>query len=232
MSVAALVLAAGRGERLGHDLSKAFVPLAGKPVLLYALEAMAAMQEIDCILPVVAASDFGHYRRVASALRAGPKLAEPVAGGAERQASVRAGLEALPRDASLVAIHDAARPLVRAAAVARVVAAARREGAAILAFPVPDTLKIVRGGRVVATPERAECYAAQTPQVFRVELLREALAKADAEGRLASDDAQLVEWLGAPVAIVEGDPDNLKLTHPEDFAVAERWLAARKGQPA
>jgi 2-C-methyl-D-erythritol 4-phosphate cytidylyltransferase len=145
---------------------------------------------------------------------------------------VRAGLEALPREASLVAIHDAARPLVRVAAVARVLATARREGAAILAFPVPDTLKIVRDGRVIATPERAHCYAAQTPQVFRVELLREALAKADAEGRLASDDAQLVEWLGAPVAIVEGDPDNLKLTHPEDFAVAERWLAAREGQPA
>ena len=232
MSVAAVILAAGRGERLGHDLPKAFVPLAGKPVLLRALEAMAAVQEIDCILPVVAASELGHYRRVASALGAEPRLAEPALGGAERQDSVRAGLEALPREASLVAIHDAARPLVRVAAVARVLATARREGAAILAFPVADTLKIVRDGRVIATPERAHCYAAQTPQVFRVELLREALAKADAEGRLASDDAQLVEWLGAPVAIVEGDPDNLKLTHPEDFAVAERLLAAREGQPA
>lgn len=231
MSVAALVLAAGRGERLGHDLPKAFVPLAGRPVLLHALEALAAVQEIDCIVPVLAASELDRYRSLAAELPAGLKLVEPVVGGAERQDSVRAGLAALPRDASLVAIHDAARPLIRAGAVARVLAAARREGAAILAFPVRDTIKMVRGGRVLATPDRAECYAAQTPQVFRVELLREALAKADAEGRLASDDAQLVEWLGATVAIVEGDPDNLKLTHPEDFAVAERWLAARRGQP-
>jgi len=119
MSVAALVLAAGRGERLGHDLPKAFVPLAGRPVLLRALEAMAAVQEIDCILPVVAASELDRYYRMVSELRAEPRLAGPVAGGAQRQDSVRAGLEALPRDASLVAIHDAARPLVRPAAVAR-----------------------------------------------------------------------------------------------------------------
>ena len=234
MSVAALVLAAGRGERLGHGLPKAFVSLAGKAVLLHALEAMAAVQEIDCIVPVVGASELGRYHRMASAWALGPdsRLAEPVIGGAERQDSVRAGLEALPGHVSLVAVHDAARPLVRAGAVERVLAAARREGAAILAFPVRDTIKLARGGRVISTPERADCYAAQTPQVFRVELLREALAKADAEGRLASDDAQLVEWLGAPVAIAEGDPDNLKLTYPEDFAVAERWLAAREGQPA
>ena len=113
---------------------------------------------------------------------------------------------------------------MRPEAVARVVAAARRDGAAILAVPIPDTIKRVREGRVIETPERAECWAAQTPQVFRVDLLREALAKASAEGRVATDDAQLVEWLGVSVTVVAGDPDNRKLTTAEDLAAAERSL--------
>ena len=96
-------------------------------------------------------------------------------------------------------------------------------------MPVSDTIKRVRAGRVVETPPRAECWAAQTPQVFRVELLREALAKAGAEGRTATDDAQLVEWLGVAVAVVEGDPDNWKLTLPEDLAAAEQRLQATRG---
>ena len=226
MSVAALVLAAGRGERLGHDLPKAFIPLAGKPMLLHALEALAAAPEVELVVPVVARRDFARLRGLEAALAAIPKLGAPVAGGAERQDSVRAGLAALPEDVVLVAVHDAARPLVSPGAVGRVVAAARRDGAAILAAPVRDTIKRVRGGRVVETPARAECYAAQTPQVFRVEVLREALAKATAAGVHGTDDAEIVERLGVSVTIVEGDSRNLKVTHPEDLVVAERWLAA------
>ena len=101
-----------------------------------------------------------------------------------------------------------------------------RRGAAILAVPVADTIKRVQAGRVIETPPRPECWAAQTPQVFRVELLREALAKASALGRVATDDSQLVEWLGIRVAVVEGDTDNWKLTRPEDLAAAERRLEA------
>jgi 2-C-methyl-D-erythritol 4-phosphate cytidylyltransferase len=147
-----------------------------------------------------------------------------VVGGAERQDSVRAGLKALPEGAELVAVHDAARPLVRPEDVTRVVEAARRDGAAILATPVRDTVKRVRQGRVIETPERSECWAAQTPQVFRVRILREAMAKAAADGVVGSDDAQIVERLGVPVTVVEGDPRNIKLTFPEDLAVLERWL--------
>ncbi|MGI9590642.1 MAG: 2-C-methyl-D-erythritol 4-phosphate cytidylyltransferase, partial [Myxococcota bacterium] len=157
-----------------------------------------------------------------------PKLAEPVAGGAERQDSVRAGVEALPDDAELVVVHDAARCLVRPEAVSRVIAVARQEGAAILAVPARDTIKRVAGTRIVETPARAECWTAQTPQVFRTELLREGLAKAAADGYLGTDDAELVERLGVAVHVVPGDPDNLKLTHPEDLAVAERILEARR----
>jgi 2-C-methyl-D-erythritol 4-phosphate cytidylyltransferase len=97
---------------------------------------------------------------------------------------------------------------------------------------VRDTIKRVREGRVVETPPRAECWAAQTPQVFRVEILREALAKAEAEGVIGTDDAQLVEALGVEVRIVPGDPDNLKITGPEDLALAERLLALRRGAAA
>src|SRR5262245_28311869 len=229
MSVAALVLAAGRGERLGQPLPKAFVPLAGRP-LLHALAGMAAVPAIERVVPVIARADRARWDALGPALAAIPKLAPPVTGGAERQDSVRAGLDALADAVEWVAVHDAARPFVRPAAVARVLAAARESGAAILAVPVADTIKRVQGGRVLETPPRSECWAAQTPQVFRVELLREALAKASAQGRVATDDAQLVEWLGVTVAVVEGDADNWKLTRPEDLAAAERRLAADGGR--
>jgi len=235
MSVAALVLAAGRGERFGQRVPKAFVALAGRPLLLHALAGIAAAPVIARVVPVIARADLARWEGLRPELAAIPKLAAPAFGGAERQDSVRAGLEALPGGVEWVAVHDAARPFVRPDAVARVVAAARASGAAILAAPVADTIKRVRSGRVVETPPRSECWAAQTPQVFRVELLREALAKASALGRVATDDSQLVEWLGVPVAVVEGDADNWKLTRPEDVPEAERRLlaacAAGDGQP-
>jgi 2-C-methyl-D-erythritol 4-phosphate cytidylyltransferase len=224
MSVAALVLAAGRGERLGGGTPKAFVPLAGRPLLWHALAAMAAAPVIERVVPVIARADLSRWERLAPELSGLPKLAPPAFGGAERQDSVASGLAALGVSTVWVAVHDAARPFVRPEAVARVVEAARSGGAALLAVPVTDTIKRVRAGRVVETPPRPECWAAQTPQVFRVDLLREALAKARAEGRTATDDAQLVEWLGVPVAVVEGDPDNWKLTLPQDLAAAEERL--------
>ncbi len=227
MSVAALVLAAGRGERLGHTLPKAFVPLADAPVLVHALRAIAAATEVDRVVPVVAERDLARYAALSADLASIPKLSAPVVGGAERQDSVRAGLETLGDDFELVVVHDAARPLVRVGAVAAVIAAARASGAAILAVPARDTIKRVRAGRVVETPVRAECFVAQTPQVFRVEVLREALAKAAADGLVGTDDAQIVERLGVAVQVVEGDADNLKLTRPDDLLVAERWLTGR-----
>jgi len=228
MSVVALLLAAGRGERFGHELPKAFVPLAGRPLILHALEALARVPELDRIVPVAAAEELPRLREVLAEAGPQPKLSEPVAGGAARQDSVRAGVAALAEDAEWVAVHDAARCLVRPETVSRAIAVARREGAAILAVPTRDTIKRVLGTRIVETPSRAECWAAQTPQIFRVELLREALAKAEADGYLGTDDAELVERLGVAVHVVPGDSDNLKLTHPEDLVVAERILQERQ----
>jgi 2-C-methyl-D-erythritol 4-phosphate cytidylyltransferase len=242
MSVAALILGAGRGERLRASLvvgeserapdlpealPKAFVSLAGRCLLLRSIEAVAASPEVDLVVPVVAREGMRHLAALESELRRIPKLRPAVAGGVERQDSVRLGLEALPAEVTHVAVHDAARPLVRPRDVSRVVRAARSRGAALLAVPVRDTIKRVEAGRVVGTPPRSECYAAQTPQAFRIEWLRAALAKADAEGILATDDATLVERLGVEVEVVEGDPSNLKITSAEDLDLAEIWLRRR-----
>src|SRR5690606_16148298 len=142
MRVAALVLAAGRGERLAAGVPKAFLPLAGRPLVLRAVEALAACPEIECVVPVVGAD--ARERWAALAPAGGGRVRAAVTGGAERQDSMRAGLAALPEGVDLVAIHDAARPLVRPGDVARVVAAAAHTGAALLATPVRDTLKRVR----------------------------------------------------------------------------------------
>jgi 2-C-methyl-D-erythritol 4-phosphate cytidylyltransferase len=242
MTVAALVLGAGSGERLRESLRvgeskrvegaaevlpKAFVPLAGRCLLLRSLEAVAASAEVNLVVPVVAREAMQRLAGLESELRQIPKLRPAVAGGEERQDSVGCGLEALPGEVTHVAVHDAARPLVRPGDVSRVVRAARSCGAALLAIPVRDTIKRVEAGRVVATPPRSECYAAQTHQVFRVDWLRDALAKAEAEGVRGTDDASLVERLGVAVEVVEGDPANLKITSAEDLALAEVWLRRR-----
>jgi len=222
MRIAALVLAAGRGERLGARLPKALLALAGRPLLLHAIEALGACAELEAIVPVVPSAELA---RCAELVRDRPRVWAPVAGGAERQDSMRAGLAALPPDVELVAVHDAARPLVRPGDVSAVVAAARDHGAALLAVPLRDTLKRVRDGQVAETLPRVACWAAQTPQVFRADWLREALSKAEADGFQGTDDAQLVERLGIAVRVVEGDPRNLKITWPEDLEIAEALLA-------
>lgn len=227
MSTAALVLAAGRGERLGAAAPKGFVELAGVPLIVHALEAIAGASEIERVIPVISAAEMERFAALAPRLRRIEKLAGPVAGGRERQDSVAAGLAAVPSGCEWVAVHDAARPLVRSRDVSRVVLTAWRSGAAILAIPVRDTVKRVQGGRVVATPPRSECFAAQTPQVFRCEVLREALAKAAADAFVGTDDAELVERLGVEIEVVDGSPRNLKITRPEDLAIAELWLRER-----
>lgn len=221
MRVAALVLAAGRGERFGAPVPKAFLSLGGRPLVVRAIEALAARPEVERIVPVLPAADLARWNALARDFAGARKLAEAVAGGAQRQDSMRAGLATLPADLEWVAVHDAARPLLRAEQVGRVLDAAARTGAALLAVPVRDTLKRVDAGRITATLDRSETWAAQTPQVFRLSLLRTALAKADADGFIGTDEAQLVERLGVPVAVAEGDVRNLKITWPEDLELAE-----------
>ncbi len=220
MSTAAILLCAGRGERLGADVPKAFVPLAGRPLFAWSLAALQACPAVDAIVVVgplpttreLLAASGGSFDRVVAF----------VEGGAERQHSVARGLAAVPAEHAFVAVHDAARALVTPGVIARAIAAGREHGAAIAAVPLADTLKQVADGRIVATPPRAGLWLAQTPQVFRRDWLEAAHAAATAT---ATDDAALVEAQGHGVRVAEGDPLNFKITTPADHALAEAWLA-------
>jgi len=219
LSVVALLLCAGRGERLGLGVDKALAPLAGRPLFAWSLETLERSAAVHRVVVV------GPVRRLRDALAAcglaARKIVGWVEGGRERQESVARGLAALPDDATLVVVHDAARALVTTDLVSRVVADALQHGAALAAVPLADTLKQGRLGAVERTVPRAGLWCAQTPQAFR----RDWLTAAHAGGiRGATDDAALIEALGHPVRLVEGDALNLKITTPRDLELAEAWL--------
>lgn len=226
MDWGAVIVAAGRGTRMGAADNKIFLPLSGRPVLAHALEAFERCATVSRIAIVVAS---GEEARIAEIARGNgiAKLAAIVPGGAERQDSVYLGLEAL--DTEGVLVHDAARPLVTPAQIEACCLAAEAHGASALAVPVKDTIKIAdEDGFIVATPERRTLRAVQTPQAFRREELMEAHRLARADGAAATDDAMLLERLGRKVAIVDGDYGNLKITTPEDLPVAELLLSRRR----
>lgn len=225
MQVAALLMAAGRGERMGAERPKCFVPLAGRPLFLHSLSTFARLASAPQLVLVVPPG----WEQEAATLCAGLPLPCPplvVAGGSERTQSVRAGLEALvvaPPD--LVAIHDAARPLVSLAIIEQTLITAAEMGAALAATPLTDTLK--RAGddlRVTETPSRHGLWRAQTPQAFRYQLICDAHRRAEKLGLAATDDAMLVESLGHPVRLCPDSAYNIKVTTPEDLVVAERLL--------
>ncbi len=217
--VGLIIVAAGRGERLGQD--KAWLPLGDRPVVAHSLAALA-VAPVERAVVVVAAGRLDVGRALA-ARAAVPTVA--VVGGARRQDSVRHGLAALG-PCEWVVVHDAARPFADHALLVRALEAARATGAAVTAVPVKDTIKRVRGGRVVETLPRAELWAVQTPQVFRGELLARAHREIAVE---ATDDAALVEQLGVPVAVAEGAYANIKLTTPDDLVLARLLWQQRAG---
>ena len=219
--VAALVLAAGQGERLGHALPKGFVPLAGQTLVERSIHALSDSGIFSLIQPVLAAAEFERFDALGIDAEG---LVHRVAGGKERQDSMRAGLSALPANIEFVAVHDAARCLVSAPDLRAVVAAARESGAALLGERARDTIKRVAEGRVIETPDRSSLWVAQTPQVIRRDWLEAAMENALQEGRRGTDDAQLVEWLGHPVVMVEATRPNPKITRPEDLLLAEAIL--------
>jgi 2-C-methyl-D-erythritol 4-phosphate cytidylyltransferase len=225
LRAAAVIVAAGKSVRFGAT-DKLFAPLAGLPVLAYALDAVEHARLIRDVILVVGEQT----RAAAEELIAGgpwPKVQAIVQGGDRRQDSVAAGVAAVPADIDVIAIHDGARPLAPPALFDRCVEMASREGAAIAALPIADTLKRVEGERIVATVPRQGLWAAQTPQAFRRTLLLEALARiGDAE---VTDDAAMVEHLGFPVSVVLGATSNIKVTLPDDLAVAEALLMHRPG---
>jgi 2-C-methyl-D-erythritol 4-phosphate cytidylyltransferase len=223
MNALAIIVAAGRGERMGASRPKAFLDLAGQPLLLRSALAFEAAPSVDAIVAVVPAAEIEAARAILAPLR---KLRAVVAGGSRRQDSVLEGLKQAPDGfAGAVLVHDAARPLVDVPLVEGVVRAAAETGAALPVLPLVDTIKRVRDGRVVETVDRAELGGAQTPQGFRFALLVEAYEAAFRDRVALTDEAMAVERLGRPVQAVPGSPLNKKITTAEDLAWAEGVLS-------
>lgn len=228
-AVGVIVVAAGTGSRLGADVPKAFVPLAGVPLLGHALRGALACPDVAEVVVVAPtgwledADAVCRWARSPSSEQSPGAPVRVVAGGAERGDSVAAGLAALSDRVGVVLVHDAARCLAPAGVFGRVVDAVRGGAVAVVpGVPVVDTIKQVdSAGRVVGTPERSHLRAVQTPQGFR----RDVLERAHAESSEATDDAGLVERLGETVLVVEGDPRALKVTTPADLEAAARILA-------
>lgn len=221
---AAVVVAAGSATRM-QGIDKMLVPLAGVPVVLRSVRALAASDCIDSLVIVTRTECMETLRTLCAEVS---KPVTVVAGGASRPESVLAGLAALPEGTELAAIHDGARPLVTQAVIAEAVEAAGRYGAAAPAVPVHDTIKQAENGIVRATPERKTLFAVQTPQVFDVKLLKTVLRAAMERGIALTDDCSAVEAAGKPVVLTQGCEENLKITTPVDLTLAEAVLKRRK----
>jgi 2-C-methyl-D-erythritol 4-phosphate cytidylyltransferase len=232
MLTAAIVVAGGTGSRLGLSGGKQLALLLGVPVLSWALLALDAVDDIGHIVVVCPAERLEEYRATAVGLLG---LSAPVtfaASGETRQASVASGLDAVPAGFALVAVHDGARPLLEPATVDRaleVLASTPEADGIVIGHPAVDTMKVVRDGWIESTPERSNLWVAQTPQIFRTEVFRDALLHAEKIGFLGTDDSAVVEYAGGRVLVCEGSRDNIKVTVTEDIALAEAALSRRRG---
>ena len=220
----AVIVAAGSASRMG-GIDKVMATLGGEPMIL---RTVRTFQECDAIGEIVVVTRQDLIMPITDLCREFSKVKAVVVGGASRQESVQLGLNSLSPDAQLAAIHDGARPLVTWQVIDRTVRAAHTYGAAAPAVPVKDTIKVVKGGVVVSTPDRSTLQAVQTPQVFDFDLLRGALKKAQDDGAQVTDDCSAVERMGLAVRMVEGDEENLKVTTPVDLKIAEMILEGRK----
>ncbi len=221
---AAVVPAAGRGERLGGTIPKSLVRLGGRPLVQYALETLQDAAEVEAVAVAVPPESVAVVRDLARSAGLS-KVIAVVPGGVDRQASVAAGLKVLPPGPDLVLVHDGARPFLSRRLVSLVIAAAVRDGSATAALPVYETVKRGEDGWVRETLDRATLHRIQTPQAFRRALLEQAHDAAARDGFRGTDDAVLVERLGSPIRLVPGDPVNIKVTVPEDLELAEAMLS-------
>ncbi|REE68873.1 2-C-methyl-D-erythritol 4-phosphate cytidylyltransferase [Paenibacillus taihuensis] len=223
-----VVVAAGRGTRMGTAESKQYLLLQDKPILVHTLEGFQAMDEIAEVVLVVGKEDTARCEQFVSAYGLS-KVKSVLVGGSERQHSVAIGIKALDSGIEWAMVHDGVRPLVTANAVRRCMVKAEETEAAVLAVPVKDTIKQVNEtGVITSTPDRRSLWAIQTPQAFRRSLLQQALAQAERDGFLGTDDASAVEHMGVPVSVAEGEYTNIKITTPEDLPYAEFLLASRE----
>ena len=221
----AIVVAAGKGTRLGGARPKQFLELRDVPLIIHTLRQFERCQEINEVITVLPAEDTAGFESLTKQFEL-KKAGRIVSGGTSRAQSVRNGLNAI-NDSDIVAVHDGVRPFVTPDEIDRTVVAAREKGAAVITAPVADTIKRVHDGRIVETVSRAELRRALTPQCFRFAILKrayETLDELESAGIEITDDSLLVERLGVEVVTVEGSARNIKITKEEDLALAETIL--------
>ncbi|AEF16362.1 2-C-methyl-D-erythritol 4-phosphate cytidylyltransferase [Thermoanaerobacterium xylanolyticum LX-11] len=225
MFISAIIVAAGKGRRMGTKLNKVFLKLNGKPVLYYTLNVFEKLLELNEIVLVVSNEDIDYCRREIVDKYNFKKVRRIVAGGMERQESVFNGLKAVDSRCDIVMIHDGARPFIDKTTLKKGIEESKLHSAVGIAVPVKDTIKVVDDDNfVVSTPDRTNLMAIQTPQIFEYRLIYEAHLKAMEDGFLGTDDTVLVERLGHKVKLVEGSYRNIKITTPEDLIISEAFL--------
>lgn len=222
--VAAIIVAAGSGTRMGGDTPKQFLKIRGKAILQYTLERFQLSTAVDQIYVIASPEYRDHYSSVIKSDWHIDKLVNIIAGGKERYDSVWAGLQALSGDVDIVLIHDGVRPFISAHIISQSVQAARRYGAVVVGEPARDTVKIVNGAFVKETIDRASVLLAQTPQTFRKDVIVNAYKHAFSTKSFSTDDSALAENLGHKVAVLHGDSTNIKITLPEDLIFARAFL--------
>jgi 2-C-methyl-D-erythritol 4-phosphate cytidylyltransferase len=225
-----VVVAAGKGSRMGSTESKQYLLMDHKPILVHTLEIFQNIAEVSSLVLVVSDGDESRCKLYIEQYKLS-KVSSIISGGSERQSSVLKGIRAMPADTAWVLVHDGVRPFVTKKHVLACWQQAIKDGAAVLAVPVKDTVKVVdAAGYIESTPNRRSLWAIQTPQAFRLVDLLGAHERAVADQFIGTDDAMLLERLGSKVAIVEGSYTNIKITTPEDLSWAEFSIQRDKGE--
>lgn len=219
---AAIIVAAGSGKRFESKTPKQFIELLGKPIVFHTIDRFDRCDAVDSILVVLAPERLAWFEANAGKYSFN-KPVTTTEGGKARVESVRNGFRTLSPNTELVAVHDAARPLVTIAEIARTIEGARETGAACLVAPVADTIKEVKNKQIARTIDRTSLRRALTPQVFRYDILQEALSASDLNENV-TDECSLVEGIGHEIAFIEGSARNIKITVPDDLVIAEALL--------
>lgn len=233
MNATVLIPAAGMGRRMGGSTSKQFLELAGKPILAHTLSLFEHHPLVENIYLIVPEKDIAYCRREIVERHGFRKVVRIVAGGLERQDSVRNGLQAVTEDGGVpperpILIHDGARPLFDSSLLSHLIEIVDSKGACAVGVPVKDTIKDVENRRITGSPDRRRLWQAQTPQGFQYHLLKKAFEQADKDGFFGTDDASLLEYAGYPVQMLEGNYRNIKVTTPEDLLIAAALLDSMK----
>jgi 2-C-methyl-D-erythritol 4-phosphate cytidylyltransferase len=225
-TVAALIVAAGSGTRIGGAIPKQFIEINGKPILRYTLEKFQLCSDIEQIYVVLAAEFVDAWREIFVKEWQITKLVKAIVGGEQRYHSVWAGLQSLREDVDIVMIHDGVRPFLTSRMIGDSIIAAQKCGAAVVGLTPKDTVKCIRHDRIERTVDRQRMLLAQTPQTFTRDVIVKAYQIARQKRSFSTDDAAIVEQAGGAVAVVPGDWKNIKITSPEDLIIAKAFVEA------